>query len=89
MSTQSTQLTVAETGLEILNSEQLAERLNVSQTWVKKNSQRSYTSDPIPSFRLGRFVRYAWGSPNLTHWLERRIGQSTSTREPGLTRRTR
>ena len=85
----SAQITVAETGLEILNSEQLAERLNVTRTWVQKNSQRSYTADPIPSFRLGRFVRYAWGSPDLAQWLERRIRHSSSTRELGSTRRTR
>lgn len=67
---------VAETGVEIIDSVQLAERLSVSETWVKNRTRKAYTRDPIPSFRLGHFVRYLWGSPELTGWIERQVSST-------------
>lgn len=60
---------------EILDSEELARRLGVTQSWVENSSQRWYTSDPIPTLKLGRTVRYRWGSPEMEAWLERRAGK--------------
>jgi hypothetical protein len=29
--------------------------------------------DPIPHLRLGRYIRFRWGSPELEAWLKRRL----------------
>jgi hypothetical protein len=57
---------------ELLNSAQLAERLNLPESWVREFT-RSRTSDPIPHHRFGRYVRFQWGSPPLVAWISRRM----------------
>jgi len=56
---------------EVLTAEELAQRWRVPPSWVREQS-RSRCSDPIPHARLGRYVRFSWGSPELTQWWSRR-----------------
>jgi len=67
--------------MEILDSNELALRLKVKESWVVEQSKRSRTSDPIPIFRLGKHRRYRWGSPELNDWLARRASCTTTTRK--------
>lgn len=72
--------TVIRTDFEILDSNELALRLKVKESWVVEQSKRSRTSDPIPVFRLGKHRRYRWGSPEMNDWLARRAGYTTTSR---------
>jgi hypothetical protein len=56
---------------EVLTAEELAERWRVPQSWVREQT-RSRSADPIPHVRLGRYVRFSWGSPDLNSWWARR-----------------
>ncbi|AEU38074.1 hypothetical protein [Granulicella mallensis] len=67
--------------MEILDSNELALRLKVKESWVIEQSKRSRTSDPIPVFRLGKHRRYRWGSPEMNDWLARRVGGTTTSRK--------
>jgi hypothetical protein len=56
---------------EVLTAEDLAQRWRVPPSWVREQC-RSRCSDPIPHVRLGRYVRFSWGSAELTDWWRRR-----------------
>jgi len=56
---------------EMLNSEQLAARWQVPVSWIREHTRRR-AIDPIPCVRFGKYVRFAWGSPELTAWVSRR-----------------
>jgi hypothetical protein len=56
---------------EVLTAEELAQRWRVPASWVRDQC-RTRCSDPIPHTRLGRYVRFSWGSPELTQWWLRR-----------------
>ena len=56
---------------EIIDSRELARRCNVPETWIREYT-RSRTKDTIPHLKFGRYIRYAWGSPELEHWLQQR-----------------
>jgi hypothetical protein len=60
------------TNFEIIDSRQLAIRLNVPETWVREHVRRR-TKDPIPHLKLGKYCRFLWGSPELEGWLESRM----------------
>ncbi len=63
---------------EILDSKQLAARLNLPESWIR-DQVRKRAEDCIPHLRFGKYVRFAWGSPELAGWLERRkIGTNNS-----------
>lgn len=62
-----------ETEVEVIDSTELAKRLNVPETWVRSRSNTKRTSDPIPHLRFGRYVRFPWGSPELREWLKRQL----------------
>jgi hypothetical protein len=64
---------------ESLNCAQLAARLNMPETWVREHV-RERVIDPIPHLKLGKYVRFLWGSPELAAWLERRM-VSASTKK--------
>jgi hypothetical protein len=64
---------------EVLNVEELAARWRLPRTWILENT-RSRCADKIPHFRLGRYVRFAYGSPELIAWLERRMVGGSSKR---------
>jgi len=61
---------VTPSSVQILDSVELAHRLNLPASWVR-NQVRSRASDPIPHIRFGRYVRFEWNSPQLVKWLER------------------
>jgi hypothetical protein len=54
----------------ILDTDGLAQKLTVKPCWVRNHTQPTHR-DPIPHLRLGRYVRFEWGSPQLQKWLER------------------
>lgn len=70
--------------LEVLDSNELAKRLNVPATWVRSRTNLKRTNDPIPHLRFGRYVRFSWGSETLREWLDR---QSVSTNGQVIRRR--
>lgn len=70
--------------VEVINSTELAKRLNVPETWIRSRTNAKRTSDPIPHLRLGRYVRFPWGSEELRGWLDRQLvstGRVWSRRE--------
>jgi hypothetical protein len=54
--------------LELIDTPELARRLGVPKSWVAAHT-RGRTLDRIPCLRFGKYVRFAWGSPELTQWL--------------------
>jgi hypothetical protein len=52
----------------LLTAEELAERLRLPLSWIRSHT-RSRTTDEIPHHRFGRWIRFAWGSPELQRWL--------------------
>jgi hypothetical protein len=56
---------------EIIDARELANRWAVPETWVREQT-RSRAADPLPHVRLGRYVRFEWGSPDLGEWWRRR-----------------
>lgn len=52
---------------EIVAAKELARRWCVPESWVREQV-RSRTTDPIPHVRLGKYVRFEWGSPQLEQW---------------------
>jgi predicted DNA-binding transcriptional regulator AlpA len=44
---------------DILTPEQLAERLQVSPSWIYEKSRRR-SRNPLPVFRIGRYLRFSW-----------------------------
>ena len=64
---------------EVINVEQLARRWQVPASWIREQT-RNRASDRIPHVRLGRYVRFCWGSPALDKWFVRR--QVGVKREP-------
>jgi len=66
---------------ELLTAEELAERLRVPVSWIREQTRsRSLQYDPLPHLRLGRYVRFQWGSPELGAWLRRRLCEKSSSR---------
>ncbi len=59
------------TNFEIIDAPELTHRLSVPVSWVREYVRRR-AGDPIPHLRFGRYPRFAWGSPELDAWLERR-----------------
>jgi hypothetical protein len=60
---------------ELLTPVELAERLKVPPSWVRERtrSRDLQGADAIPHLRLGRYIRFQWGSPELEAWLRRRL----------------
>jgi hypothetical protein len=56
---------------EVIDSEELAKRWSVPESWVR-DQVRSRAQDPIPHVRLGKYIRFEWGSPELDAWWARR-----------------
>ncbi len=59
------------TPFEVIDSHELAERWRVPETWVREQT-RSRATDPLPHVRLGKYVRFEWGSAALEEWWRRR-----------------
>jgi hypothetical protein len=59
--------------VEILDSASFAQRLGLPESWVRAHVQtRTPADDRIPCLRFGRYIRFAWGSPELNQWLANR-----------------
>jgi predicted DNA-binding transcriptional regulator AlpA len=58
----------------------LAARLGTSEQWVRRNVRRTYTRDPIPHLRFGRWIRFAWDSPEMQEWIARRKATQSATK---------
>ncbi len=57
---------------ETIDAQQLAERWRVPKTWVRNWTRQGYANDPIPHVKLGKYVRFEWGSTALMEWWNRR-----------------
>jgi len=55
---------------EVIDSAELAKRWSLPESWIREQT-RSRASDPLPCLRFGKYVRFAWGCPELTRWLTR------------------
>ena len=63
----------SENGPELIDSAQLAARWQVPESWIRSHTRnRTAKEDRIPCLRLGRYVRFRWGSPELEAWLAKR-----------------
>jgi hypothetical protein len=55
---------------ELIDSAELAARLRVPESWIRNRTRaRTPKEERIPCLRLGRYVRFEWGSPRLRNWL--------------------
>ena len=72
---------------EIIDSKELAERWNVPRTWIG-NMVRSNAVDPIPHVKLGKYLRFEWGSEPLQQWWNsRRKHYSPQSHQPPAQKR--
>jgi hypothetical protein len=56
---------------ELLDAKELADRLRLPVTWVQEHTRaRTPRTQRIPCWRAGRYVRFHWGSPELSAWIE-------------------
>jgi hypothetical protein len=56
--------------VELLDSAELAKRWKVPESWIRNHTRaRTPKDERIPCIRLGRYVRFEWGSPRLAEWL--------------------
>lgn len=64
----------AESGdFELIDSVELAARWRVPESWVRSRTRaRTPSHERIPCVRLGRYVRFQWGSSRLAEWLSGR-----------------
>jgi hypothetical protein len=59
--------------VELITSEELAARWQVPESWVRNRTRaRTSREERIPCVRLGRYVRFEWGSLKLEEWLEKK-----------------
>lgn len=56
--------------VEIITIEELAARWKVKTSWVREHI-RKRCDDPIPHKKLGHFIRFEWGGPELEKWFRR------------------
>ena len=56
---------------QLVTAKVLSERWDLPKSWIVDHC-RSRCADPIPCFRLGRYVRFDPESPELAAWLARR-----------------
>lgn len=58
---------------ELIDSAELAARWRVPESWIRNHTRaRTPKEERIPCVRLGRYVRFEWGSPRLEEWLARK-----------------
>jgi len=56
---------------ELIDSAELAARWRVPESWIRNRTRaRTPKAERIPCIRLGRYVRFEWGSHRLKRWLE-------------------
>jgi len=58
---------------ELIDAEELAVRWRVPESWIRNRTRtRTPKDERIPCIRLGRYVRFEWGSSLLTDWLAKK-----------------
>ena len=62
---------------ELLTPPELAQILKVPLSWVYGRTRRR-RGDRLPHIRLGKYVRFLWGGPQLEEWTKRRIVSSSN-----------
>src|SRR5579864_1571329 len=63
---------------ELIDSAELANRWRVPESWIRNHTRaRTPKDERIPCVRLGRYVRFEWGSPRLPEWLAIAAGSFT------------
>jgi hypothetical protein len=65
------------TRYERIDSAEFASRLGVRKSWVDERV-RARAKDKIPHYKFGKYVRFAWGSPDLEEWLRKCMVVSNS-----------
>lgn len=61
--------------VELIDSVELAARWRVPESWIRSRTRvRTPREERIPCIRLGRYVRFRWGSTELEDWLNRQRG---------------
>jgi hypothetical protein len=56
---------------ELIDSAELAIRWRIPESWIRNRTRaRTPKEERIPCIRLGRYVRFEWGSVRLAAWLE-------------------
>jgi hypothetical protein len=61
------------TPVELIDSLELANRWKVPESWIRNHTRaRTPREERIPCIRLGRDVRFEWGSLPLTGWLAKK-----------------
>jgi hypothetical protein len=60
-------------GIELIDSVELAARWRVPESWIRNHTRaRTPAHERIPCVRLGRYVRFQWGSLRLSEWLAKK-----------------
>ena len=55
---------------ELIDSAELAARWKVPESWIRSHTrERTPKDERIPCVRLGRYVRFEWGTQRLESWL--------------------
>jgi hypothetical protein len=57
---------------EYIDNKELGRRLALPESWIR-DQVRTRADDPIPFVPFGKYVRFAWGSPELEAWIRRRM----------------
>ena len=68
------------TDSDFLDFRGLAAKLGTSEQWVRRNVRRTYTRDPIPHLRFGRWIRFVWDSKEMSEWIERHKATQSATK---------
>ena len=54
---------------DILTPEEVCKRLKVPESWIfEKTRRRKMNTNPIPVFRVGRYIRFDWAE--VSAWLK-------------------
>lgn len=54
---------------EVIDAAELAKRWRVPVSWIQNRTRaRTPKDERIPCVRLGHYVRFEWGSPELAEW---------------------
>jgi hypothetical protein len=57
---------------QLVTLAELAKLWALPLTWLRESCRSRCTNDPLPVFRLGRYVRVDMADPALLQWLQRR-----------------
>ena len=64
---------ICQDGVELIDSAELATRWRVPESWIRNRTrERTPKEERIPCVRLGKYVRFIWGSVPLSEWLAKK-----------------